>query len=259
MLNAKMSQWSPGWTLSSSHSSSFFHVLLPWLFKQSSFTELYFWHFPWFCLQPDRVRQGKSGKWSLEMTTLPIIFMCSFWTGIMCKIILHIALLMLSHPRTQSEKYTHFPDHRITESLRLEKISTIIKSNLQPTKPYPKLPHPVLFEHFQGCDSTTTLGSPFQCLITPSVKEFLLISNPNLSWCPHLSFPSSSQLTPPLSRIPLMGWDVLAGTQKIIKGKWKANSSCTIILRSLSCSDEQIFTFLKQLFLRLRFRPRAAW
>ena len=31
-------------------------------------------------------------------------------------------------------------------------------------------------------DSTTTLGSPFQCLTTLSIKKFFLISSLNLPW-----------------------------------------------------------------------------
>lgn len=38
------------------------------------------------------------------------------------------------------------------------------------------------FGHKNG-DSTAFLGSLFQCLITPSVKKFYLMSNPKLSWC----------------------------------------------------------------------------
>lgn len=38
-------------------------------------------------------------------------------------------------------------------------------------------------------DSTISLGSQFQCLITLSVKKFFQISNVNLHWCNLRSFP----------------------------------------------------------------------
>ncbi|XP_063262498.1 collagen alpha-1(I) chain [Prinia subflava] len=36
-------------------------------------------------------------------------------------------------------------------------------------------------KHLRDADSTTSLGSPFQCLITLCVKKFFLMANPNLS------------------------------------------------------------------------------
>lgn len=39
----------------------------------------------------------------------------------------------------------------------------------------------LLFEHFQGGDPTSALGSPLQCSTTLSVNNFFLISNLNLS------------------------------------------------------------------------------
>lgn len=36
---------------------------------------------------------------------------------------------------------------------------------------------------YRDRDSTTSLGSPFQCLSTLSEKKFFLLSNPNLPWC----------------------------------------------------------------------------
>jgi len=80
-----------------------------------------------------------------------------------------------------------FP-YRFTESLRLEKTSKIIKSNhppnnTMPTKPRPKPPCHIymFFERLQDGDSTTSLGSLFQCLTTLSVKKFFPIPNLNLS------------------------------------------------------------------------------
>jgi len=35
----------------------------------------------------------------------------------------------------------------------------------------------------RDCDSTTSLGSLFQCLTTLCEKKFLVISNLNLGWC----------------------------------------------------------------------------
>jgi len=69
---------------------------------------------------------------------------------------------------------------------RLEKTSKIIKSNYPPTntmpaKPYPEAPHlHVFLNTSRDGDSTTSLGSLFQCLTTLSVKKFFLISNLNL-------------------------------------------------------------------------------
>jgi len=76
----------------------------------------------------------------------------------------------------------------ITESLRLEKTSKIIKSNCHPitpmpAKPRPKVPHlHVFLNPSRDGDSTTALGSLVQCLTTLAVKRLFLISNLNLPW-----------------------------------------------------------------------------
>jgi len=75
--------------------------------------------------------------------------------------------------------------NRVIESLRLEKISKIIKSNCQPnttmpTKPCPKVPHLHIFLNTSSDGgSTTSLCSLFQCLTALSGKKFFLISNLN--------------------------------------------------------------------------------
>lgn len=70
------------------------------------------------------------------------------------------------------------------ESLRLEKTSNIIQSNLWPnTTVSTKAWHwhvQLFLEHCQ--DSTTSLGSPVQCLITLSGKKLFLMANLNLPW-----------------------------------------------------------------------------
>ena len=74
----------------------------------------------------------------------------------------------------------------IIESLRLEETSKIIKSNRQPnttmpTKPCPEVPVSTRFLNIsRDGDSTTSLGSLFQCLTILSVKKFFLVSNLNL-------------------------------------------------------------------------------
>lgn len=47
----------------------------------------------------------------------------------------------------------------------------------------PQAAHPHGFEHSQGCDSTTTLGSLCQGLTTLFMRKFSLISNLKLPWC----------------------------------------------------------------------------
>jgi len=75
------------------------------------------------------------------------------------------------------------------ESLKLEKTSKIIKSNCQPNstmpaKPRPEVPHlHIFFNTSRDGDSTNSLGSPFCCLTTLSVKKFFLISSLNLPCC----------------------------------------------------------------------------
>ena len=75
---------------------------------------------------------------------------------------------------------------RSIESLRLEKSSKIIKFKRQPSttmsaKPYPRVPYlHFFFNTSRDGDSTTSLGSLFQCFTTLSVKKFFLISNLNL-------------------------------------------------------------------------------
>jgi len=74
----------------------------------------------------------------------------------------------------------------IIESLRLEKSSKIMKSKGQPNttmtaKPCPEVPHlHVFLNTSRDGDSTTSLGSLFECLTTLSVKKVFLISNLNL-------------------------------------------------------------------------------
>lgn len=40
----------------------------------------------------------------------------------------------------------------------------------------------VFLKHLQDSDSITSLGRPFQCLVTPSLKKFFLLANLNLPW-----------------------------------------------------------------------------
>lgn len=73
----------------------------------------------------------------------------------------------------------------ILESLRLEKASKITKSNCHPT---PTVPLPMslsttqLLNTSRDSDSTTSLGSLLQYLITLSEKKFILIPNLNFPW-----------------------------------------------------------------------------
>jgi len=77
----------------------------------------------------------------------------------------------------------------------LGKTSKIIKSNFQPNttmpaKPCPEVPHlPVFLNTSRDDDSTTFLGSLFQCLTTLSVKKFFLVSYLNIPWCNLRPFP----------------------------------------------------------------------
>jgi len=78
-------------------------------------------------------------------------------------------------------KNSYRNSHRIIELFRLEKTSKIIKSNRHPNTTMPAK----LYLHFflktsRDGDSTTSLGSLFQCLSTLQVKKFFLISNLNL-------------------------------------------------------------------------------
>lgn len=74
--------------------------------------------------------------------------------------------------------------HRIIKSFRLKKI-TKIKSNPQPittmpTKPYPSVPYLPL-NTSKNCDSSTSLGTMFQCFPTLSEKKFFLNIQPEIS------------------------------------------------------------------------------
>jgi len=66
----------------------------------------------------------------------------------------------------------------------LEKTSKITKSNhpsntTMPTKPCPELPHLHIFLNtYRDGDSTSSLGSLFQCLTTLSVKKIFLYHLP---------------------------------------------------------------------------------
>ena len=63
----------------------------------------------------------------------------------------------------------------------------------QPSKPHPLVLHLSVPLNTSGyTDSTTSLGSPFQCLTTLSVKKFILKSNPNVPWYNLRLFPFSS-------------------------------------------------------------------
>jgi len=62
---------------------------------------------------------------------------------------------------------------------------------------------------FRDGDSTTSLGSPFQCLTTLLEKIFFLISSLNLPWCNLRPFPlillvvkQEKSLTPPFHNLP---------------------------------------------------------
>ena len=76
---------------------------------------------------------------------------------------------------------------RIIASLRLEKTFKIMESNCKPntakstTKPCLSAACKCLLNTSKDGDSTTSLGSLFQCLTTLSVKKFLLIPNLNYS------------------------------------------------------------------------------
>jgi len=80
----------------------------------------------------------------------------------------------------------HLFKGRIIESLWLEKISKIMKSNHQPnttmpTKQCPEVPYlHVFLNTSRDGDSTTSPGSLFQCLTALSVKNFFLISDLHL-------------------------------------------------------------------------------
>ena len=76
-------------------------------------------------------------------------------------------------------------NHRITESLSLEKIYKVIKSNRQPITTCPlsvslSASSPRFLKTSRDIDSTTSLSSRCQCLTTLSEKKFFLISNLNL-------------------------------------------------------------------------------
>ena len=84
-------------------------------------------------------------------------------------------------------------NHRITESARLEKTSKIIQSNCPHISgtSYKAKSLSTNYKHFlkssRVSDSTTSLGSPFQCVSTP--LKLFLTSNLNLPWCNLRPFP----------------------------------------------------------------------
>ena len=79
-----------------------------------------------------------------------------------------------------------------SQNHRLEKTSKIIKSNHHPNTTMPTKPKvsrsassASFLNTSRDGDSTTSLGSLFQCLATVSVKKFFLISNlnsPDTTW-----------------------------------------------------------------------------
>ena len=75
---------------------------------------------------------------------------------------------------------------QLTESLKVERASKIIRSNCHPNTPMsPNATSTRVLNPSRDGDSTTALGSLCQCLTTLSVKKFFLVSNPNLgSWLP---------------------------------------------------------------------------
>jgi len=110
--------------------------------------------------------------------------------------------LIIKHfPFFSQNKCTHFFSNLVARTIScnslkfismeswnhsLEKTSKIMKSNhppntTMPTKPYSESATSTCFLNTSGDgDSATSLDSLFQCLTTPSVKKFFLISNLNL-------------------------------------------------------------------------------
>lgn len=81
--------------------------------------------------------------------------------------------------RTTVEEFPHLSILTITETLCLEKTSGI-EPNLAPLCSSLNCDckgHDTFFGYFWGGGSNTSLGSLFQCLPTPSVKNFFPISN----------------------------------------------------------------------------------
>ena len=64
---------------------------------------------------------------------------------------------------------------KIIESLRLEETSKITPTH--PTMSTDSVTSPQFLNTSRDNDPTTSLGSPFQCITTPSKKKVLLISN----------------------------------------------------------------------------------
>ncbi|KAK4830710.1 hypothetical protein QYF61_012970 [Mycteria americana] len=97
-----------------------------------------------------------------------------------------VFFIILFNERVSKTKM--FPGIQIIESFRLEKTFKIMKSNRTLTLPSPPLSlflgttSTYLLNTSRDGDSTTSLGSLFQCLITLSVKKFSLISSLNLPW-----------------------------------------------------------------------------
>ena len=94
-------------------------------------------------------------------------------------------------------RWIQLVDHRIIESPNLEKTSKItsLTIHLLPIFPHWTMSlgttsrHMCVLHTSRDGDSTTSLGSPFQCLITLLEKKFFLISNWNLPWCNLRPFP----------------------------------------------------------------------
>ena len=105
--------------------------------------------------------------------------------------------------KCMSLEHFHFPNSTqiwrlewsIIESFRLKKTFDIMHPTINLTLPSPPLSHVPkchiysLLNTSRDGDSTTSLGSLFQGLITLSVKNFFLISNLNLLWCNFRPFP----------------------------------------------------------------------
>ncbi|KAJ7412206.1 proprotein convertase subtilisin/kexin type 4 [Willisornis vidua] len=88
-------------------------------------------------------------------------------------------------------------DHPDLAANYLEKSSKITKSTLcpMPTLSLSATSRGSLGTSRDG-NSTTSLGSPFQCLAILSTENFLLLSNLNLPWCNLLLFPPLLSLFP---------------------------------------------------------------
>lgn len=123
-------------------------------------------------------------------------------------------------------------NHRVTKLYRLEKTFTIIKSNHQSvtethhrTMTLRAMPMHVLNTAWDG-DPTSALGSPFQCLNTPSVRKLFLMSlrdNYNLPKILFMELPKPRWLDP--SHI----------TAAMSSGRWKKYSFPYLLSLFLAC------------------------